>query len=83
MFAPLSMRLNGSGLGLQDIAAAIAAIFLTSGLIYLSVNQSNIPPEYAGAQGAAIAWLFMRSAQSAEINRSNDSRERDAGDQTE
>lgn len=47
----------------QDAAAALVAVILSLGIVYLSAVHVEIPQALATSEGSAIAWLFVRSAQ--------------------
>lgn len=55
----------------QDIAATVVAVVLTVGVTILGFYEKPIPGEMGSGLGAAITWLFVRSAQQAERERTN------------
>jgi lauroyl/myristoyl acyltransferase len=50
----------------QDLAATVAAVLLVLGVLALAVLSKPIPAELSTSLGAAVGWLFVRSAQRAE-----------------
>lgn len=56
----------------QDAAALIVSLVLVLGLVGLAALGKQIPAEIATANGAAITWLFVRSAQVAEQHKEAD-----------
>jgi len=50
---------------LQDAAAALVSIILAVAVAALSLLSIEIPSALATGMGAAISWLFIRSAQAA------------------
>lgn len=64
---PQSPRLNP--LSPQDLAATVVSILLVLAVVMLSITEKPVPSELGTALGAAITWLFVRSAQQAERNR--------------
>ena len=48
---------------LQDIAAFIVAIILTTGIVVLAFMERTIPDVLVASAGGATAWMFMRSVQ--------------------
>jgi len=59
-------RPNHTYLTVQDVAAAIVAIILVIGKIYIEATNGNSDATLSTALGAAVSWLFTRSAQAAE-----------------
>lgn len=53
----------------QDLAATVVSILLVLAVVMLSLTEKPVPSELGTALGAAITWLFVRSAQQAERNR--------------
>lgn len=54
-----------------DYAPAVVAVLLVLGCIVLAVLERPIPAELSTSLGAAVSWLFVRSAQSAEHRQAN------------
>lgn len=46
----------------QDIAAALVAVVLACGVVYLTAAGILDPAALTGALGAALGWLFKASA---------------------
>jgi len=55
----------------NDVAPALVAVLLVLGVLVLAVLGKPIPPELSTSLGAAVSWLFVRSAQSAEHTQAN------------
>jgi len=53
----------------QDLAATVVSIVLVLAVVALAIQEKAVPSELGTALGAAITWLFVRSAQQAERNR--------------
>jgi len=53
---------------LQDLAASIVAVTLVVAVSVLGVLERPVPDAISTGLGAAITWLFMRSAQQAEAS---------------
>jgi len=47
----------------QDAASAIVAVILSLGIVVLAALKIEVPGALASAEGTAIGWLFVRSAQ--------------------
>lgn len=62
------MTNNSPAFSLQDGAAAVVAVVTVCGLIVLSALELTVPDALNTAVGAALTWLFVRSAQVAESN---------------
>ena len=52
-------------LTIQDATAALVAVILSAGSIWLAIAGMAIPAELAGPLGMALTWLFVRSAMKA------------------
>jgi len=50
---------------LQDLAAALVSITIVSSITILAFYERVIPDGLMAGLGAAITWLFVRSAQAA------------------
>jgi hypothetical protein len=55
----------------QDAAAMVVAVVLALGVVGLAFLGRPIPAELSTSLGAAITWLFVRTAQRAEHAQAN------------
>lgn len=47
----------------QDVAAAAVSVILSIGIVLCAAFKIEVPGALASAEGTAIGWLFVRSAQ--------------------
>jgi len=55
----------------QDLAAILVAVVLAVGVVGLAFAGREVPAEISTSLGAAITWLFVRTAQRAEHAQAN------------